>query len=85
MVGDSLISNYATSGYGMAQHLAIKAKLSGLRFPWGRCGKIGLIESVLGILRGRDKILGRLFGKGDLGVKVLNLNQIKKLNLAASN
>jgi len=44
MVGGSFISNYASGGSGMAQHLAIKAKLSGLRFPWGRGGKIGLIE-----------------------------------------
>jgi len=67
----------------MAQHLAKKAKLSGLRFPWGRGGKIGLIESVLGILRGRDKILGRLFGKGGLVRKVLNLNQIQRQNVVS--
>ena len=83
MVGDSFISNYASGGSGMAQHLAKKAKLSGLRFPWGRGGKIGLIESVLGILRGRYRILGRLFGKGGLFEKVLNMNQIQKQNLAA--
>lgn len=67
----------------MAQHLAIKAKLSGLRFPWGRGGKIGLIESVLGILRGRDKILGRLLGKGGLFEKVPNFNQIQIQNVVS--
>ncbi len=36
----------------MAQYLEKKAKLPGLRFPWGQGDKIGIIESILGILRG---------------------------------
>ena len=69
MIGEILISNYASGGSGMAQHLAKKAKLSGLRFPWGQGGK--------------DKILGRLFGKGGLVRKVLNLNQIQRQNVVS--
>ena len=36
----------------MAQYLEKKAKLPGLRFPWGQGDKISIIESILGILRG---------------------------------
>lgn len=81
MVGDNLIKNFVSGSSGMAQYLMRKVRVPG--FDLGRGGRMGIFESVLGILRGRDKILGRLFGKGGFFEKVPNFNQIQKQNLAA--
>ena len=67
----------------MAQYLMRKVRVPG--FDLGRGGRMGIFESVLGILRGKEKILGSLFGKGGLGSRFLNLDRLQKLNFAASN